>query len=411
MIDRRWMVDDAFGRQWRLWIASRGETSGMRDDRARTAIRGLVWASANAGHDRYDRASAMLLEIHAELTGGSLSRHERDPASLGSARLMWERISEALEHATAAGRLRIEPAMRFQPTFVLEDAPDTLRDLDAPPPSLPGVQLADWVGIELVDASGRPLAGRRYRIELPDGGIREGGLDDHGIATITRTESGTCRIECPFHPPTAATTHVVAQGEHAPGIAARYGFDDFHEIWDHPDNADLRALRPSPTVLAPGDELHVPARTSESTTRATGAQHRFVSKEAPLKLRLRLQDFLGRPLRDASFDFVTRDTKESLTTDGDGHFEAEIAKTDRDKRLLLDDFTMPLQIGSLDPIQEESGRNARLANLGYLLDPTDSSDDDDVHLAVEEFQADNDLPLTGTFDSATQAKLLEVHGC
>ena len=52
-----------------------------------------------------------------------------------------------------------------------------------------------------------------------------------------------------------------------------------------------------------------------------------------------------------------------------------------------------------------------LANLGYLLDPTDSSDDDDVHLAVEEFQADNDLPLTGTFDPTTQAKLLEVHGC
>ena len=411
MIDRLWMVDDAFGRQWRLWIASRGERGEMRDDRARTAIRGLVWAAANASHDRYDRASAMLLAIYAELTGGSLSRHERDPASLGSDRLMWERISEALECATASGRLRIEQAMRFQPTFVLEDAPDTLRDLDAPPPSLPGLQLADWVGIELVDASGRPLARRRYRIELPGGAIREGSLDDHGIATITRTESGTCRIECPFHPPTPATTHVVAQGEHAPGIAARQGFDDFREIWDHPHNSDLRARRPSSAVLAAGDQLHLPARTSASTTRATGAQHRFVSKEAPLKLRIRLQDFLGRPLRDTSFELVSRDTKEHLTTDSDGHFEAEIAKTDRDKRLLLDDFTVPLQIGSLDPIQEESGRNARLANLGYLLDPTDSSEDDDVHLAIEEFQADNDLALTGTFDSATQAKLLEVHGC
>ena len=66
----------------------------------------------------------------------------------------------------------------------------------------------------------------------------------------------------------------------------------------------------------------------------------------------------------------------------------------RDKRLLLDDFAMPLQIGSLDPIEEESGRNARLANLGHLLDPSDSSDSsdaDDVHRAVEEFQADNEL--------------------
>ena len=153
MFDRLWMVDDAFGRQWRLWIASRGATGGMRDDRARTAIRGLVWAATNARHDRYDRASATLLALHAELTGGSLSRYERDPASLGSARLgsarlMWERISEALECATASGRLRIEQAMRFQPTFVLEDAPDTLRDLDAPTPSPPRLELADWVGIE-----------------------------------------------------------------------------------------------------------------------------------------------------------------------------------------------------------------------------------------------------------------------
>ena len=411
MSDRIWMVDDAFGRQWRLWIAWRGERPGMRNDRARTAIQGVAWAAANDGHHRYDRASAVLLAIYAELTGGSPSRQEGAPDSLGSARLMWERISEALDSAMACGRLRIEQAMEVQPTFVLEDAPDTLRELDTPPPSLPGLQLADWIGIELVDASGRPLAGRRYRIELPDGAIREGGLDDHGIATITRTESGTCRIECPFHPPTPGTAHFVAQGEHAPGIAARYGFDDFREIWDHPHNADLRARRPSPAVLAAGDELHVPARTSASTTRATGAQHRFVSKEAPLKLRVRLQDFLGRPLRDTSFEFVSRDTKEPLTTDSDGHFETEIGKTDRDKRLLLDDFTVPLQIGSLDPIQEESGRNARLANLGYLLDPTDSSEDDDVHLAIEEFQADNDLALTGTFDSATQAKLLEVHGC
>ena len=50
----------------------------------------------------------MLLEVHAELTGGLLSRHERDPASFGSVRRMWERISEALERATASGRLRLD---------------------------------------------------------------------------------------------------------------------------------------------------------------------------------------------------------------------------------------------------------------------------------------------------------------
>jgi hypothetical protein len=29
-------------------------------------------------------------------------------------------------------------------------------------------------------------------------------------------------------------THIVKQDEHLSGIAARYGFGDFHIIWDHP---------------------------------------------------------------------------------------------------------------------------------------------------------------------------------
>ena len=361
-------------------------------------------------HDRHARAPATLLAIHAELAGGSRFPTDRGLRS-GSVRVTWDRISEALEFATLSGRLRVALATRLDATFVLDDAPDTVRDLEGPQPGLSPEESTDWVGIELVDASGNPLGGRRYRIMLPDGGIREGALDEHGIATLTRTVPGTCQIECPFHPPSAAQTHVVAQGEHAPGIAAQYGFDDFREIWDHPFNADLRSRRPSATVLAPRDELHVPARTSRTTTRATGLKHRLVSQEAPLKLRLRVQDFLGRPLREASIEFVSRDSKAAFTTDAAGHFEAEIAKTDRDKRLLIEFFAVPLAIGSLDPIQGESGRIARLANLGYLLEPTSSSGDDDFHLAVEEFQADNALALTGIIDSATEAKLLEVHGC
>lgn len=426
MINRRWSVNDVFGRPWRLWIRRYDETGGLPRDQARSAIRGLLWApSFDAGHDRY----ATLLDVHAELTGRPRPARTAMAASLGMQRSMWEHISEALERAASFGRLCIEPASRAhpvrnepvararpvrepparaRPAIVDEDVPDTVRDLHQ---SLPEPAVRAWVAIELVDGAGRPIAGQRYRIELPDGEIREGALDESGSVTVMRTEPGTCQIECPFHAPAAATTHIVAQGEHAPGIAALLGFDDFREIWNHTDNAELRARRPSPAVLAPGDELHVPARASVKAARATGARHRFVLKEAPLKLRVRLQDFLGRPIGKTAVELVTSGGSEPLITNDDGQFEADIATRARDKQLLFDEVDLPLAIGFLDPIDLESGRNARLANLGYLLDPSDTDEDDEVYLAIEEFQADNGLPTTGVFNTATRAQLLNVYGC
>jgi hypothetical protein len=70
----------------------------------------------------------------------------------------------------------------------------------------------------------------------------------------------------------------------------------------------------------------------------------------------------------------------------------------------------PVRIGDLDPVNEETGQMARLANLGYYRASLDKPDQDELLSAIEEFQCDNKLAVDGDCGPKTQAKLKEVHG-
>jgi hypothetical protein len=55
-----------------------------------------------------------------------------------------------------------------------------------------------WVGLELKDDAGEPLAGQAYELELPDGSVRRGKLDANGAARVTGLPTrGTCRVRFP----------------------------------------------------------------------------------------------------------------------------------------------------------------------------------------------------------------------
>ena len=55
----------------------------------------------------------------------------------------------------------------------------------------------DWIEIEMVDPSGKPVQGVRFHIELPDGSQRDGVLDEKGRARYDGIEAGQCRISFP----------------------------------------------------------------------------------------------------------------------------------------------------------------------------------------------------------------------
>ena len=61
-----------------------------------------------------------------------------------------------------------------------------------PPP-----KKADWIEINLRDASGQPVAQERYRIKLPDGSIQEGALDAFGHAEFYEIHRGSCEVSFP----------------------------------------------------------------------------------------------------------------------------------------------------------------------------------------------------------------------
>jgi N-acetylmuramoyl-L-alanine amidase len=209
-----------------------------------------------------------------------------------------------------------------------------------------------------------------------------------------------------------ATPHTIKQGEHLSKIAAQYGFFDYRTIWDHGSNAELKKKRVNPHALLPGDVLQIPDKTDKKVTRPTTAQHKFKIARAPLKLRLKLRDFDNEPIAGADCELEIEGKTIKLTTDGDGLIETDVEPTAESGRLVVPslDVEIPVQIGPLDPHDEESGWLARLHNLGYGDDGLGASSEEARRADIEEFQCDYDLKVTGELDDATKAKLKDFHG-
>jgi N-acetylmuramoyl-L-alanine amidase len=228
-------------------------------------------------------------------------------------------------------------------------------------------------------------------------------------------------------------SHVVKSGDHLPAIAEAYGFARSAAIWNHPDNAELKKSRDVAEILAPGDVLKIPDREEKTVDIATGKVHRFTVKREKLELRIRIRNLDSAPVDGAACVLAASAGKQDLTTDGDGQIIAPIARSERSATLTVGDEVYQIAIGDLDPVDTESGWQARLVNLGYLESPLpplaeveeaeqdpDSEDppyderaerEHELRAAIEEFQFDNSLSVTGEMDSATQAKLEEIHGC
>src|ERR1019366_1898868 len=131
----------------------------------------------------------------------------------------------------------------------------------------------------------------------------------------------------------------------------------------------------------------------------------------PLEVRVVLEDFDNQPIAGAQcvleIDGATRD----LVSDASGLVRSRIAKSAKKGVLRVPslDLEIPCQIGSLDPIDEDSGWQARLIHLGYYKGPIEDATEDLLASAIEEFQCDYELEVTGELDEATRAKIQDAH--
>lgn len=213
--------------------------------------------------------------------------------------------------------------------------------------------------------------------------------------------------------------YIVKQGDYVPGLAHRFGFADFLKIWDHPKNAELKGKRQNPNVLLPGDSLYIPDREQGLYSRPTDKKHKFVAKRKPLRLCLILRDQYEQPIANAPCILTVGSESHKLTSGSDGRLELVIPPTQDPSRLVILDndqtpyggLTIPIKIGYLDPLDEVSGQQARLSNLGYFNGDIDGTNGPEFQMAVEEFQCEHKLTVDGICGPQTQAKLKEVYGC
>jgi len=206
--------------------------------------------------------------------------------------------------------------------------------------------------------------------------------------------------------------HTVVQGEHITRITVKYGFKDFHTIWDQPENAELRQKR-NPNVLLPGDRIFIPERKEKRETAATEQRHRFQAKGLRVMLRIIVRDVNNKPVSSTECRLEVEGQAQTLATDDKGKIERSIPADAEKGKLTVPSrkLEFPLRIGHLDPVTESSGQRARLDNMGYYAG-FEKTDEQQLRWAVEEFQCNNNLrPVSGECDARTQEKLKSVYGC
>ena len=203
-------------------------------------------------------------------------------------------------------------------------------------------------------------------------------------------------------------TYTVSQGDSIPSIAKEKGFF-WKTLWNHGDNSSLKSKRKNPNVLYPGDEVHIPDLETKQESRAEGARYKFRRKGEPVKISIKLLKNDGKPRANEPYVFTVAGKDLKGSTDGDGILKQFIPNDAKEGMLTLTKSkeTFPVNIGGLDPVDEITGVQQRLSNLGF--DCAQSGElDDETKRAIETFQSNNKMDITGKMDDALKKKLMDL---
>lgn len=241
-----------------------------------------------------------------------------------------------------------------------------------------------------------------------------GGGDDEssGVNSGHDGTSDTAEPASAVSGPVGDGEHVVRQGECVSSIAKNVGHF-WETIWNDAANAELREIRKDPNVLLPEDRIHVPPLRPKQEPGQTEMRHRFRRKGQPEILRIRvLCD--DEPRGNEPYEIDVDGEKRAGVTDADGKVVCPIQPNAR--RALLRVGTEDVQefvfdLGELDPIDELSGVQGRLCNLGFDCWSRDGELSEETDAAIRLFQRRHGLVETGEPDEATRAKLQSEYGC
>ncbi len=210
--------------------------------------------------------------------------------------------------------------------------------------------------------------------------------------------------------------YTVLPGDTMVRIAHKHGFPRWQTIYEHPENAGLRQLRPDSQILYPGDLIFIPDRRPKSLEIESGRMHQFRQKEPLAKLRLIVEDESGRPCATKPYSLTVGPNSIEGMTKEDGLVELDVDPDPPDGKLTVWPDGRPgrtllfkLLLGGLNPIDTDSGLKARLLNLGFDPGTLDGEVDERTKDALRTFQIVAGLPVTGEADQATKAALVKAH--
>jgi hypothetical protein len=218
-------------------------------------------------------------------------------------------------------------------------------------------------------------------------------------------------------PPVAGSlVHLVQQGECASKIAYAFGFNPM-TVWMHDNNAALRKTRQYLHILAPEDQLYIPAKVCKYRDVEAEMRLKILRKGVPEKLRVRFlsHDHIPREgvkyivtIKTLSLDVLP--PIEGLT-DAMGFLSAWISPNAISAKVHLlgrKSEVYFLDLGYLNPIASVSGWQARLNNFGYSCGDEDGSPGPKTRAAIQRFQTLMNLDASGIMDAVTKSKLLSV---
>jgi hypothetical protein len=133
-------------------------------------------------------------------------------------------------------------------------------------------------------------------------------------------------------------------------------------------------------------------------------------------LRLKLERAFQGPLADRKCILKIAGESHDLVTDANGVLAKFVPADATSAEILVPadeknpkSLTFKVAIDKLDPPDRPEGARDRLDSMGYLPGP--DAGRPTFRKAVEEFQCDCRLDLSGELDAATQGKLKEAFGC
>lgn len=309
------------------------------------------------------------------------------------------------------------------------------------------VEVDEAIALVLLDHEDLGVNGEAYGLKTPNGAVVNSNVSSTGAKRVKNIrKAGECELRFPqlddeiwdFESTAAGTVvppakgaaltpaaetlpnpYTVAAGDCIHSIAYRAGVP-FQRLWD--TNGTLKNLRKDPAVLAPGDQVAIPAkRTAKVAKKKTGATHTFRRKETSRNYRMQI--LMGEKVREDVACEVAVDGKDVPVKKSGQWVEFPIRPDAKEAVVKLavvhgvkespqagEKLEYKIKLGHLRPVDTPEGQEDRLRDLGYYLAWPEGATPALADV-LRLFQLCQKLdPADGVANEATRNKLKELTG-